>query len=168
MRTRTSDTLFPGRRGRSRTAARLGTGRKSRVRWIDLEALEIAADCCPQYRRPRPRLRRSIFPVFRVWRRNGNANSPAVVIDPYNSQKLFAVWGVDESQVVPAHLRRIDDGHRRGGLLQQWRDDLAQSRHVSPSGRLDPATIDATTGETAYTQVTDPSVAFDGRAMFTY
>ena len=56
---------------------------------------------------------------------NGNANSPAVVIDPYDSQKLFAVWGVDLSQFEPCSPY---DGRRRGGVLHQWRDELDRSR----------------------------------------
>ena len=32
---------------------------------------------------------------------NGNANSPMVAIDPYDSQKVFAVWGVDLSSLTP-------------------------------------------------------------------
>ena len=31
----------------------------------------------------------------------GNANSPTVAVDPYNSQKVFAVWGVDLSTLSP-------------------------------------------------------------------
>ena len=45
---------------------------------------------------------------------NGNANSPTVVIDPYDSQKLFAVWGVDLSQDGPCTYS--NDGDRARGL----------------------------------------------------
>ena len=42
---------------------------------------------------------------------NGNANSPAVVIDPYNPEKLFAVWGVDLSSLSPVpHTTAIVEG----------------------------------------------------------
>ena len=78
-----------------------------------------------------------------------------MVIDPYDSQKLFAVWGVDRSQSpCPS-----DNGRRRGGLLRQWRDDLDVSVKRSPPAAR-PGHDQAS--PTDYTQVTDPSVAFDG------
>ena len=36
---------------------------------------------------------------------SGNTNNPTVVINPYNSQQVVAVWGRDLSQEIPAPTR---------------------------------------------------------------
>ena len=90
---------------------------------------------------------------------NGNANSPAVVIDPYDPQKLFAVWGVDLSSVSPVpHTTAIV----RGGLLEQWRCGWHSLGEEVANPQLDVATINASPA-TDYTQVTDPSFGFDAQ-----
>ena len=103
MRTGSSDILSRGHRGRNR----LGRPAQERPEgtvaagwtWKD----SSRARCwLRRYRLPRLPVRRSIcLTIFRACSastNDGNANSPAVVVDPYDSQKLFAVWGVDESQ----------------------------------------------------------------------
>ena len=105
---------------------------------------------------------RSVCPIFRASRpvpTSGNANSPAVVIDPYDSQKLFAVWGVDLSQLSrPSHSRRRSSRGLTPTTAARPGPSLAESVAIP---QLDPATVDATP-PTDYTQVTDPSLAFDG------
>ena len=74
-------------------------------------------------------------------------------------EKVFAVWGVDS--LKPDHGSPHHRG-RGGGLLGQRRHELDRSRGEVAFPQLDVATINATP-PTAYTQVTDPSVGFDGQ-----
>ena len=91
---------------------------------------------------------------------DGNANSPTVVVDPYDSQKVFAVWGVDLSSLSPVpRTTAIVEGAFSSDGGTNW-SGLGTS--VNPVFFPDPLTINATP-PTAYTQVTDPSVAFDSR-----
>ena len=48
---------------------------------------------------------------------DGNANSPTVAVDPYDSQKVFAVWGVDFSSLspVPRPSAIVEGGFSRDG-----------------------------------------------------
>jgi hypothetical protein len=90
---------------------------------------------------------------------NGNANSPAVVIDPYDSQKLFAVWGVDLSSLSPVpHTSAIVEGAYSSNGGTSW-TSLGQEVAFP---QFDVATVNANPS-TDCTQVTDPSVAFDGQ-----
>ncbi|MGA2702789.1 MAG: VCBS repeat-containing protein [Isosphaeraceae bacterium] len=90
---------------------------------------------------------------------DGNANSPAVVIDPYDSQKLFAVWGVDLSSLSPVpHTTAVVEGAYSTNGGTSW---TGLGQEVA-SPQRDVATINATP-PTDYTEVTDPSVAFDGQ-----
>ena len=91
---------------------------------------------------------------------DGNANSPTVVVDPYDSQKVFAVWGDDLSSLSPVpHTTAIVEGAFSSDGGTNW-GGLGTS--VNPVFFPDPLTIN-TTPPTAYTEVTDPSVAFDSR-----
>ena len=90
---------------------------------------------------------------------DGNANSPAVVIDPYDPQKVFAVWGVDLSSLSPVpHTTAVVEGAYSTNGGANW-NGVGQSVAFP---QLDVATINATP-PTSYTQVTDPSVAFDAQ-----
>jgi len=89
----------------------------------------------------------------------GNANNPTVAVDPYDSQKLFAVWGVDLSSLSPVpHTTAILEGAYSNDGGTNW---LGMGQSVS-FPLLDPLTINGTP-PTAYTQVTAPSVAFDSQ-----
>ena len=100
MRTGSSDMLSRGLRGRNRLDARLKKARKSWYYRIDLEGLEsrtllatipaVAPGTAPL---------RNLTNLQDVTT-GGNANSPAVAVDPYDSQKLVAVWGVDLSTLT--------------------------------------------------------------------
>ena len=91
---------------------------------------------------------------------NGNANSPTVVVDPYDSQKLIAVWGVDLSQVTPtpplttAVVRGLFSTNGGAGwtFLNGVSDPL-----------FDPLTVNNTSPPFFYTHVTDPSAGFDSQ-----
>ena len=90
---------------------------------------------------------------------NGNANSPAVVVDPYDSQKVFAVWGVDLSSLSPVpHTTAVVEGAYSTNGGTSW-TGLGEEAAIP---QLDVATINANP-PTAYAQVTDPTVAFDGQ-----
>ena len=163
MRTGSSDILSRGHRGRNRLDARLKKGRKSRFCWFDLEGLESRTLLATTYRPRRPPVRAidlsGNLSSISASTNDGNANSPAVAIDPYDSQKLFAVWGVDVVAVSPTVPY---DGRRRGSVLERWRDDLDESwpRGCHPAARS--STVNSTSPPD-YTQVTDPSVAFDAK-----
>ena len=102
MRTGSSDIQFHGHRGRIRPDARSRKARKSRYCFVDLEGLELRTLLATTI--PAATTSGSLqnltglLDVTKV----GNANSPTVAVDPYDSQKLIAVWGVDLTQITPA------------------------------------------------------------------
>jgi large repetitive protein len=161
MRTGSSDAVFERRRGRSRLDRRLNLnhGRKARYRWIELEGLEsrtlLATTPAPVYNGDLQDLTQ--LPTVTT---GGNANSPAIAIDPANSNILFAVWGVDLSTITPTppHTTAIVEGAYSTDAGNEW-SYLGQQ--VAPA-LLDPLTINADP-PTAYTQVTDPTIGFDGK-----
>jgi len=102
MRTGASDVSSRGFRGRVRPDARLKRSRKTRLRraFLESEFLEsrtLLATIPAATATGAPVNLSGLGSVTG----NGNANSPMVVVDPYDSQKVFAVWGVDLSQVTP-------------------------------------------------------------------
>ncbi|MGA2704845.1 MAG: VCBS repeat-containing protein, partial [Isosphaeraceae bacterium] len=158
MRTGASDVSSRGFRGQVRQGARLKRTRKTRLRraFLETEFLEprtLLATIPAATATGAPMNLSGLSSVTS----NGNANSPAVVIDPYDSQKLFAVWGVDLSQEVPAPTptTAIVEGAYSNDGGATW----------NPLGEISPPIIDANTIDatppTPYTQVTEPSVAFD-------
>jgi large repetitive protein len=158
MRTGSSDIQFPGHRGRIRPDARPRKARKSRNYRFDLEGLEsrtLLATIPAATPLGSPSYLSPISPVTTT--EGGNANSPTVAIDPYNSAKMVAVWSIDISNLAgPPHTT---------SLVQAAYSDNSGTNWTSLAGVmdpiLDPTTIDSNP-PTAYTQVTDPSVAFDG------
>ncbi len=86
-----------------------------------------------------------------------------MVIDPYNPEKVVAVWSVDLSSIDPdsPHTTSIVEG----ALLERRRCHLARPGGAGRPVLLDVATINANP-PTAYTQVTEPSVGFDGQDNF--
>jgi large repetitive protein len=161
MRTRTSDTRFQGHRGRNRMADRPDSGRKSRVRWLVLEGLEtrrLLATTIPAAAATGPAMDLSSLSSVPA---GSNANSPAVVIDPYDSQDIFAVWSVDLSTATapnpyaPTTALVLGAYSDNGGTTWHGLGDA-----VAPP-LPDPLTVNATP-PTDYTQVTDSSVGFDG------
>ncbi len=118
MRTGSSDMRSVGRRGRS--CVRTGSEeRKTRDRGIGLEGLEWRT-LLATIPAPAPTVvngtRRTCRPDGLFDRStSGNANSPTVVVDPYDSQKIVAVWSVNLARGSPG--AESDDGHCRGRLL---------------------------------------------------
>ena len=160
MRTGASDGSSRGFRGQGRQGARLKQNRKTRFRraLIESEFLEsrtLLATIPAATATGAPVNLSNLGSVAN----NGNANSPSVVVDPYDSQKLFAVWGVDLSTLSPVpHTTAVVEGAYSSNDGSTW-TSLGQS---VANPQLDVATINANP-PTAYTQVTDPSVAFDGQ-----
>ena len=158
MRTGASDVSSRGFRGQIRPDSRLKQTRKMRLRRAFLET---------EFLEPRtllatiPAATATAAPVnlsgLGTVTGNGNANSPLVVVDPYDSQKVFAVWGVDLSTLSPVpHTTAVVEGAYSADGGTTWTGiNLA-------APQLDPLTINSSP-PTAYTQVTDPSVAFDGQ-----
>ena len=153
--------LFRGHRDRSRPDSRLKKGRKSRDNRIGLEGLESRTllatipAAAPTIVDNSPASPISLTSLQTV--SGGNANSPTVAVDPYDSQKVFAVWGVDLLSVSPVpHTTAIIEGAFSNDGGTSW-----GGIGVSPV-LLDPTNINSTTDPT-YTQVTDASVAFDSR-----
>ena len=99
MRTGASDVPFRGFRGQIRPDARLKKTRKTRLRraFFESDFLE-------------PRTLLATIPAalatappmaltnLQTTTNDGNTNSPTVVIDPYDANKVFAVWGVTTCQ----------------------------------------------------------------------
>ncbi len=158
MRTGSSRILSRGRGGRNRPDARLRDGRKARFRWLELEGLE-----CRRLLATIPAVAATAGAVnltnLSSVTTGGNANSPAVVIDPYNPEKVFAVWSVDLQSITPTppHTTSVVEGAYSDDGGASW-NSLGTS--VAPI-QLDIATINSNPS-TAYTQVTDPTVGFDG------
>ncbi len=101
MQTGSSDTLSRGHRGRSRQDARLKKARKARYRWIDLEGLESRTLLATTPAATATGAALNLTGLTNYPTLGGNANSPTVVVDPYNSNNIFAVWGVDLSDTTP-------------------------------------------------------------------
>jgi len=160
MRTGASDVSSRGFRGQGRPDARLKKRRKTRLRraFLESEFLEsrtLLATIPAATATGAPVNLTGLSSVTT----NGNANSPAVVIDPYDSQKLFAVWGVDLSSLSPVpHTTAVVEGAFSDNGGTSWTGLGQQVASPQP----DVATINATP-PTAYAEVTDPSVAFDGQ-----
>jgi hypothetical protein len=158
MRTGASEILSRGRRGRIRPEARRKATRKSRLRRIDLEGLEARTLLATI---PAASATGAAVDLtgFGDVTKQGNANSPTVAVDPYDSRKLVAVWGVDLSTLSPApHTMAVIEGAYSSDGGATW-INLGEEASFPI---LDAATIDASP-PTDYTQVTNPSVAFDGQ-----
>ncbi len=158
MRSGSSRILSRGRGGRNRLDARLTDGRKTRVRWLELEGLESRRLLSTT---PAPAATGNAVNLTNLGSvtSGGNANSPTVVIDPYNPEKVFAVWSVDLSSLTPTvpHTTSVVEGAYSNDGGASW---TSFGTSVAPV-LLDPLTINSNP-PTAYTQVTEPSVAFDG------
>ena len=170
MRTGSSDTQFRGHRGELHVDARLKKARKSRHYRIDLEGLEArtllatAPAAAPTTISGSPLGPVNLTSLTSVSGSNpavdGNENSPTVVVDPYDSQKVFAVWGQDLSSLSPVPTTNaIVEGAYSSDGGTNW---TSLGTSVNPVLFPDPLTASSPT-PTPYTQVTDPSVAFDSR-----
>ena len=158
MRTGASDVPSRGLRGQVRLDARLKKTRKTRLRRVFLES---------EFLEPRtlmatiPAATATGSPVnltsLSDVTTGGNTNNPMVVINPYNSQQVVAVWGRDLSQVTPVPFTTaVVEG--------AWSSNGGTSWHTFGLG----VDGDASTypNIVPYTQVTEPSVSFDGQGNF--
>ncbi len=143
--------------------ARLRNGRKSRVRWLDLDGLEsrtlLATTPAAAATGGAVALTNSSSVTTTVTS-EGNANSPTIVIDPYDPDKLFAVWGVDLSSLstVP-HTTAVVEGAYSDNGGANW---TSLGTTVAPV-QIDAANANAPYPTNYYTQVTDPSIGFDSQ-----
>jgi subtilisin-like proprotein convertase family protein len=159
MGTGASDTSQRGPRDRNRRTSSLRGIRRARARRIELEGLESRTLLATIPAATATGGAVELTGLFDVTK-SGNANSPSVVVDPYNPQKLFAVWGVDRSSITPTvpHTTAVVEGAFSNNGGASW---TSLGEGVAPV-QLDVATINANPS-TSYTQVTDPSVGFDGQ-----
>ena len=160
MGTGASDFSSRRLRGRIRPDARLKETRKTRFRraLVETEFLE--------HRTPPATIPAAIpttaSPINRTGLTSvssqGNANNPVVAIDPLDTSKMIAVWGVDLSPLVPSRTRMPSSR----GVLDQRGTNLDSDVRVWPGI----ARPDSATAPTAYTQQTNPSVGFDRNGNF--
>ena len=160
MRTGASDETSRGFRGQGRQGARLKFTRKTRLRRAFLESENLESRTLlatiPAAAATGPPINLSGLGSVA---NNGNANTPMVVVDPYDTQKVFAVWDVNISTLTPVpHTTAIVEGAYSTNGGQSW---TSLGEAVAPQ-ELDIETVNANP-PTAYTQILDPSVAFDGR-----
>ena len=159
MRMGTWGKPLQGHTGRIRPKSRLKGDRKARITLIELEGLELRTllATIPAAAATGSAVNLTGFPNATSC---DNANNPMVVVDPFDSQKVFAVWGVDLSQEVPVPTptTAVVQGAYSSDGGTSWNNLFdSVNRPI-----LDVATI-TSTNPTDYAQVTDPSVAFDGK-----
>jgi subtilisin-like proprotein convertase family protein len=135
----------PRTQGDSRASASAVRNRKLRLRKLAIESLEERA------------LMAVLPPVAVVGTlativqgspgNNTNNSSPTIVIDPTNSQKLAAVWQVDNNQTYSQFTEAATSTD--GG--QTWRTFYFSNAHIDPT-KTDGSILPMTS---------DPSIAFD-------
>ena len=173
MRTGSSDILFQGHRGRNRLATRLKSSRKSRYYLMDLEGLE-ARTLLATIPGPVPATvdGTATTPINltsftqATTTQGGNVNSPTVAINPYDSQEVVAVWGVDIHQLVPTPLTtEILEGAFSVNGGQTW-NSMNSFRGFDGDVLPDPALYTPTAPTPPYLLVTDASIGFDSQGNF--
>ena len=161
MRTGASDSSSRGFRGQGGLSARSIFTRKTRLRraFLESESLESRTLLATIPVATATGAAMNLTNLGSVTS-GGNANNPQVVVDPYDSQKLFAVWGVDESTLTPTvpHTTAIVEGAYSNNGGTSWHS-LGQ---LVAEPQLDILTVNANPQQN-YTQITNPNVAFDGQ-----
>ena len=162
MSTGSSRIASLGRRGRKRLDARLKDGRKSRFRWLESEVLETRTLLATT---PAPAAIGGLDNLTNLGSvtsaTGGNANSPTIEIDPYDPQHLVAVWSVDEQTESPVpYTTSVVEAAVSTDGGSDW---TLLGGVATP--QLDPLTINSTPPE-PYTQVTEPTLAFDANHDF--
>jgi subtilisin-like proprotein convertase family protein len=173
MRTGSSDIQFHGQRGRIRPDARSRKARKARYCFVDLEGLEsrmllatipAAAPATVDGTAATPINLTSYTQATAST--GGNTNSPTVAINPYDSQEVVAVWGVDIHQLVPTpQTTEILQGafSLNGGAT--W-NSMNSFRGFDGDVLPDPALYTPTAPTPPYLQVTGASLGFDSEGNF--
>ena len=172
MGTGASSSSHRGHRDRNRPGRPLRGARRQRVGRIELEGLEARTLLSTLPAATNDAALQQLTNFVDVTKQ-GNANSPTVVVNPNNSQDVVAIWGVNLSPVVPPvpdTTAIIEGAYSTNGGLPYVNPvtGAQQSSWVSFNPIrpiIDAATIGASP-PTDYTQVTDPSVAFDGQGNF--
>ena len=174
MRTGSSDNLFQGHRSRNRLATRLKSSRRSRYCLMDLEGLESrtllatipAVAPATIDNSPLTPMNLTSF-TNATSGGDGNATSPVVAINPYDSQEVVAVWEEDISNETPVPLTT---SIMRGAFSlnggSTWtalpNDGFQGIGFVHP----DPALYTPTAPTPPYLLVTDASIGFDSQGNF--
>ncbi len=167
MRTGSSDTLDLGRRGRSRQGMLPRKARKLRQHRIDVEGLEsrtllatIPAPAVTQVNGS------PVGPVDLTGLGNvttdGDASAPTVAVDPYDSQKVFAAWVLDGSQLVPPLAfppTAVAEGAFSNDGGTTWG---SPGNGLVSNPILDPLTVNSVPS-LPYVQAIDPSVGWDAK-----
>ena len=165
MRTVASGVGSQGGLGKGRLGSRAGTFRavrKARLRELALEWLE-------------PRTLLATIPVVSVSGQTvispqgtnpnkDNTSSPSIVIDPYNSQKMVAVWVRDATGNSPDI---INNGQTATYVEGAYSDNggtswTAMSANQFGGNGIIDFSQDQSSGPKYFAQITDPTVAFDG------
>src|ERR1017187_2894414 len=174
MRTGSSATEFRGHRGGLRVDTRVKKARKSRHYQIDLEGLEArtllattpaAAVATANGSAVSPMNLTSFANATTT--SGGNANSPTIAINPYDSQEAVAVWGVDISNLSPTPLTTaiIQGAYSLDGGTT-WNTLPGQQGNGLNGVLPDPALYTPTAPTPPYIQVTDPSLGIDSQGNF--
>jgi hypothetical protein len=147
MRSGSSRIHSRGRGGRDRLEARLKEGRKARLRWLELDSLESRTLLATT---PAPAGAGAAINLSSV-SAGTNANSPTVLIDPYNPQDIVAVWSVDGAKSASASVGGAysTDGGAHWSGLSGVAPDLTDPNGGAP-----------------YAFVTSPSLGFDSQHNF--
>ena len=170
MRMGTWDKQLPGHHGRNRSKARLKRGAKARLHLTELESLEsrtLLATIPAATAAAGPQNLSNL--VGNVGGVNASQNSSTVAVDPTDPTKLVSVW-IDNDPTMAADTDNEYPDRPRGGLLGQWRPELAAvaGRAGASTTSATPSLLDPTTsGPTLpYIDVTNPSLGFDQSGNF--
>ena len=159
MGTGASGGSLRGSRGGNGRGAGAAKARRFRLQRIELEGLEARTLLSTLPAASTNGAIQNLTNLGRVTT-GGNAVSPTVAIDPNNPNDMVSVWALDISTLSPVpHTTTVLEGKFSTDGGNTW----TPFDPVNPI--LDAATIDSTP-PTAYTQVTDPSVAFDAKGNF--
>ena len=158
MRTGSSDIQLRGHRDRSRWNSRLLEARKSRQYRFDLEGLEVRTLLATI-----PPAIPTSSPLVNLSQPMGNGpgaqeDSPLVVVDPLNPQKIVSVWVNNDTADIPFPGPQVfveGDYSVNGG--QSWASFQATVVLADPN---------TNNPVLPYLQITNPSVSFDRNGNF--
>ena len=174
MRTESSDTQFRGHRSGLRLDTRLKKARKSRNCRIDLEGLESrtllattpAAAVATVNGSPINPMNLTSYSSATATT-GGNANSPTVAINPYDSQEVVAVWGVDISNLSPTpQTTEILQGTYSLDGGTSWQTLPGEQGNGLNGVLPDPLLYTPTAPTPPFLLVEQPSIGFDSQGNF--
>jgi subtilisin-like proprotein convertase family protein len=156
MGTGASGNSLRGPRGRNRLASGPGGIRRARTRRVELEALEsrtLLSVLPPATVTGTPQNLTGLVDASK----QGNADSPTVVVDPADPNKMVAVWVVNNPSLpAPGPFVNVEGAYS----IDAGKDWLGFTAEVV---LLDPATTNPTI---PYADITNPTAAFDNAGHF--